>query len=72
MFEPIAGDGNAARFALLREPNGVYCVDGRTIPVRNDAPDSIYDRESVCRVHRPVDDVKRLLGAVLGVHKKQR
>ena len=33
MGKPIASDGNSSTFDLVRKPNGVYCVDGRAIPV---------------------------------------
>ena len=37
MNKPITGNGNSSTFDLVRMPNGVYLVDGRTIPVTDNA-----------------------------------
>jgi len=71
MFEPIAGDGNAQRFALRLCPDGVYRVDGRAIPSSGHPAVRVDDKQSVSRVHRPKHVIGRLGGAVLGVDVKQ-
>lgn len=42
------------RFALRREPDGIYRVDGRVIPIRDDGSNVIFcynDGELVVAVH---------------------
>lgn len=71
MGQPIAGDGNAARFALRRGPDGVYRVDGRVIPVCYDAAGCVDDGKPVVAVHSGINDMKRRGGAVLGVYVEE-
>ena len=71
MFEPVAGDGNAARFALTLCPDGVYRVDGRVIPVRDDSALSVDDGQPVVSIERKEDVSIGGLGSVLGVNVKK-
>ena len=71
MFEPIAGDGNAQRFALTLCPDGVYRVDGGTIPISNHPAGGIDDGKPVIGVHSGNDVAVSLLGAMLGTHKEE-
>lgn len=55
------------RFALRLGPDGVYRVDGRVVPIREDGAESrIDDREPVVGVHRGIDDRKDSGWAKLG------
>ncbi len=45
----------ADRFQLRLEPDGVYRVDGRVIPVRDNAILGVDDRKPVVLVHRGQD-----------------
>lgn len=72
MFAPIAGDGNAARFDLRRQPNGVYLIDGRAIPTAYDTALGIDDAKPVVLVHDADNSGVRLLWGELGVDPKQR
>ena len=62
------GGGAVDRFALRREPNGVYFVDGRTIPVRDNGAISLNDSEAVIGVHNGNNAGVGIGGAKLGVH----
>ena len=66
-FPAIYGDGNAERFALRREPNGVYLVDGRAIPSTDNATGSVNDSESIIDIHVLDDMGVGLLGSQIGV-----
>lgn len=73
-FPPIAGDGNAALFALRRDPDGVYRIDGRVIPVRDDgacAEVAVDHRKAIIPIHDRLNDSERLSGSVLGVNVKE-
>ena len=50
--KPIVGDGGAERFALRREPDGVYRVDGRVVPIADDTTLGVDDRQAVVGVQR--------------------
>ena len=70
-FPPIAGDGNAKRFELRCDPNGVYRVDGRVIPVAHDSTEitgSVDYGEPIIRIHNPDHLGIGLCGSVLGVN----
>lgn len=72
---PILGDGNWNRFALRREPNGIYRVDGRVIPVCDEGAEpigTVDDRQSVVRVHNTPNIGVSLLGSVAGMNEEQR
>lgn len=47
MFNPISGDGNNERFSLRPMPNGVYCVDGRVIPIADHSAVCLNDRKPI-------------------------
>lgn len=70
MINKIGGP-SPDRFALRRELDGVYRVDGRMIPVCDHCFGAIDDRESVVPIHDLKDVSVSLLGGHLGVHVKQ-
>jgi len=70
MGKPISGDGNDDKFSLRRMPNGVYCVDGRIIPVADDAARRVNNGESVVNVSDRSKSRKHLRGSKLGVDVK--
>ena len=55
------------RFALRLRPDGVYFVEGRVIPVRDESSLALDNGEAVVRVHDRVDPSKDLGWGVLGV-----
>lgn len=71
MYPAIAGDGNAERFRLLLEPDGVYRVDGRAIPSRDDPAACIDHGEPIVGIHSRCNNSIGLIGVVLGVHVEQ-
>lgn len=74
MFAPISGDGNASRFALRLQPDGVYRVDGRVIPVADHSAKPvgcIDDSESVIGIHGCMNVCVGVLGRVGAVHIEQ-
>ena len=69
------GNSRHDRFALRREPNGVYRVDGRVIPVCDDRAESVGgndDGESVVCVHDAQDMRISRFGSVLGMNVEER
>lgn len=61
------------RYDLTLGPDGVYRVDGRVIPVRDDRAKvirAVDDRKLVVGVHGGVYDGERLVGAVIGMNVK--
>lgn len=60
------------RFALLRKPDGVYLVDGRSVPVRNDGAVGFDHSQPVVLVRDCGHDGVSLGGAVLGAHVEKR
>lgn len=70
-FPAIGGDGNAERFALRLVPDGVYRVDGRVIPVCDNAVLSVNDSQPVVSVHNSKNVGIGLLGSQLGVNVKE-
>lgn len=70
MNGPIAGDVPDG-FALRAMPDGIYLVDGRTIPVADDAALSVNHSEPVVSVEKTGNDGIGLGGAVIGVDVEQ-
>lgn len=68
---PVCGDGGQERFKLTRTPNGVYCVDGRSIPICDNGAISLNDGEPVIDIHGSNDNAIGICGAVLGVYIKK-
>lgn len=67
---PVMGDGNSARFELMCEPDGIYRVDGRVIPVADDCaqPISCVDhRKTIVRIHRLPYEGVGVLGRIAAV-----
>ena len=60
------------RFALRREPNGVYLADGRVIPVADNSASGIDDGQLVVPIHSGSDGGVSLIGAALGVNVEER
>ncbi|WP_424982109.1 hypothetical protein [Maritalea sp. S77] len=71
MFKPISGDGNAERFTLRPMPNGVYSIDGRLIPIRDDSARSLNDSKSVVGVYSARNMGVSLGGAAAGMDVKE-
>lgn len=67
-YPAISGDGNSGRFALLLEPDGVYRVDGRVIPVCDKAAISNDHSKPVVVVHDADNCVVGLLGSQFSVN----
>mgnify|MGYP006873511011 CR=1 FL=1 len=63
------------RFALRLEPNGVYRVDGRVIPVCDNCTNNVGaddDSQSIISIHGRQDVCVGLLGAVIGMDVEKR
>lgn len=69
-FPPI-DPKSADRFALLRKPDGVYLVDGRLVPVRDDGAVGFDYGEPVVAIHDAEHGGVGVCGAVLGAHVEQ-
>lgn len=65
---PAIRDDGFDRFELRRMPNGIYCIDGRIVPVRCDASDCIDDNQLIVRVNESGNMGKRLTGVKFGAH----
>lgn len=61
----------STRFDLRLEPDGVYSVDGRFVPIRNYRAISLDNSQPVVSVHELNNGSVGLLGALLGVDVKQ-
>lgn len=61
----------STRFDLRLEPDGVYCVDGRFIPVRDNSAICLNNSKPVVRVHVLNNGGVGLLGALRGVDVEQ-
>ena len=70
MFQQIGGDASD-RFALREDPDGVYRVDGRVIPVRDEAAVRDDNGEPVVGVQRLSDMGVGRLGREAGVNVEQ-
>ena len=73
-FPPVSGDGNRGRFALRREPDGIYLVDGRVIPVRDDSAKggvTIDYSKPIVGIHGSEDSRINFSGSQLGVNVKK-
>jgi len=66
MGTPI-GDG-VDNFHLTRKPDGVNCINGRSIPIRDDGTVGLDDTQSVVFVHGGDNTGVRIGGSNLGVH----
>jgi len=70
MSKPISYAPDRIRLRL--EPNGVYFVDGRVIPVRHDACGSVDNGKAIVPVHDGCNLREGLLGSLSRMDVEQR
>ena len=54
-------------FALTRKPNGIYCINGRSIPIRDDSTVCLNNSKPVVGVHNADNLGVRIGGTKIGV-----